>query len=154
MLLSTSGTRTTLLPHTRDAAPVKSKVALRLTAAQGVDYYSMEHTDPTSLHQEGHHRHMNHHMVVDTLYIIITMPRSHYIYTTVLAIGSNSLLPFGLLLVGHSGHWCGCSKSWGVLMPLSQWGLLPKGKLQKTWLSMSSISSRAYFATHTNKYNC
>ena len=106
------------------------------------------------------------------------------IYTTVLTVNRCSLLPVRLLLVGHSGHWCGCSdkyncascwrcsllpvwlllvgcsshwcscsESWGVLTPLSQWGLLPKGKLQRTRLSMSSISSTAYFATHTNKSN-
>ena len=35
------------------------------------------------------------------------------IYTTVLAVGGCSFLPVGLLLVGHSGHWCGCSKRLG-----------------------------------------
>ena len=80
MLLSTSGTRTTPPPHTHDAAPIKSKVASRITAAQGIDYYSMAHTVPMSLHQEGHHCRMNRHTVVDTLYIIITVPRSRYIY--------------------------------------------------------------------------
>ena len=80
MLLSTSGTRTTPLLHTRDTAPIKSKVALRLTAAQGVDYYSTARTVPTSLHWEGHHRHTNHRTVIDTLYIVITAPRSRYIY--------------------------------------------------------------------------
>ena len=73
--------------------------------------------------------------------------------TTVLAVGGCSLVPVGLLLVGRSGHWCSCSISWGALMPLHQWGLLPKGELQRTQLSMSSISSRAYSATHTNKSN-
>ena len=80
MLLSTSGTRTTLLPHTHDAAPVKSKVALRIKATQGIDYYSTAHTVPTSLHREGHRRHMNRRTVVDTLYIVITAPRSRYTY--------------------------------------------------------------------------
>ena len=75
------------------------------------------------------------------------------INTTALAVGGRSLLPVGLLLVGHSGHWCGCSKSWGVLTPLHEWGLLPEGELQRTWLSMSSISSRGCSATHTNKSN-
>ena len=78
MLLSTSGTRTTPPPHTRDAAPIKSKVAPQITAAQGIDYYSMARTVPTSLHQEGHRCRMNRHMVIDTLYVVITMPRSHY----------------------------------------------------------------------------
>ena len=76
MLLSTFGTRTTSPPHTRDAAPVKSKVALQLTAEKGIDYYSMAHAVPTSLHQKGHHRRT----VVNTLYIIITAPRSRYIW--------------------------------------------------------------------------
>ena len=80
MLLSTSRTRTTPLPHTHDAAPIKSKVAQRITATQGVDYYSMACTVPTSLHWEGHCRPTNCHMVVGTLYIVITMPRSHYIW--------------------------------------------------------------------------
>ena len=80
MLLSTSGTRTTPLLHTCDAAPVKSKVAPQITAAQGIDYYSMARTVPMSLHREGHCRHTNRHMVVDTLYVIITTPRSHYIW--------------------------------------------------------------------------
>ena len=81
MLLSTSGTRTTLPPHTSDAAPVKSKVAPQITAAQGIDYYSTSRTVPTSLHREGHHRRMNRCTVISTLYVIITAPRSRYIYT-------------------------------------------------------------------------
>ena len=80
MLLSTSGTRTTPLLHTCDAAPVKSKVAPQITAAQGIDYYSMAHIVPMSLHREGHGCHTNHHMVINTLYIIITAPRSRYIW--------------------------------------------------------------------------
>ena len=79
MLLSTSGTRTTRPLHTRDAAPIKSKVALRLTATHGIDYYSLARTVPMSLHQEGHHRRTNRHTVIDTLYIVITAPRSRYI---------------------------------------------------------------------------
>ena len=78
MLLSTSGTRTTPPPHTSDAAPVKSKVTPRITAAQGVDYYSTARTVPTSLHREGHCRRMNRRTVVDTLYVVITAPRSRY----------------------------------------------------------------------------
>ena len=80
MLLSTSGTRTTPLPHTCDATPIKSKVAPQLTAAQGIDYYSMARTVPTSLHREGHRCCMDRHTVVDTLYIVITAPRSRYIW--------------------------------------------------------------------------
>ena len=80
MLLSTSRTRTTPPPHTRDATPVKSKVAPQLTATQGIDYYSTVCTVPTNLHWEGHRRHTDRRMVVDTLYVIITAPRSHYIW--------------------------------------------------------------------------
>ena len=80
MLSSTSGTRTTLLLHTHDAAPIKSKVALQLTAKQGIDYYSMARTVPMSLHQEGHRCHTDHHTVVYTPHIVITMPRSRYTY--------------------------------------------------------------------------
>ena len=106
------------------------------------------------------------------------------IYMTITTVDGCSLLPIGLLLIGHSGHWCSCSIkynctscwqvllatswaalcwelqslvrlyiSWGALTPLHQWGLLPKGELQRTQHSMSSISSRAYSATHTNKSN-
>ena len=80
MLLSTSGTRTIPPPHTRDASPVKSKVAPRLTATQGVDYNSTVHTVLTSLHREGYCRCMNRRTVVNTLYIVITVPRSRYIW--------------------------------------------------------------------------
>ena len=83
MLLSTSGTTTTLLPHTCDATPIKSKVAPRITATQGIDYYSTARTVPTSLHREGHHHRMNRRTVVNTLYVVITMPRSRYIYISV-----------------------------------------------------------------------
>ena len=39
------------------------------------------------------------------------MPAHGYgnIYTTALTVGGCSLLPVGLLLVGHSSHWCSCS---------------------------------------------
>ena len=48
------------------------------------------------------------------------------IYTTVLTVGGCSLLPVGLLLVGRSGHWCGCSNiyncasCWRVLLATSR----------------------------------
>ena len=117
----------------------------------------------------------------------VTSPCPHMgtvIYMTVMMVDGHSLLLIGLLLVGHSGHQCGCSikyncaSCWWVLLatsqaapcwvlrslvqllcklgctlPLHQWGLLPIGELQRTWHSMSSISSRAYSATHTNKSN-
>ena len=44
MLKSTSGTEPSLPPHTRDAAPIKSKVAPWLTAWQGIDYHSTART--------------------------------------------------------------------------------------------------------------
>ena len=48
------------------------------------------------------------------------------IYTTALTVNGHSLLPVGLLLVGHSGHWCGCSDKyncascWQVLLATSR----------------------------------
>ena len=72
MLKSTSGTEPSLPPHTHDAAPVKSKVAPRLTALQGIDYHSMARTVYSSHHQEGHCHCMGHHMIVATLYVVIT----------------------------------------------------------------------------------
>ena len=42
----------------------------------------------------------------------ITSPCPHVgtvIYMTAMTVNGRSLLLIGLLLVGHSGHWCGCS---------------------------------------------
>ena len=72
MLKSTSGTEPSLPPHTRDATPVKSKVAPRLTASQGIDYHSTACTVYLSHHRGGHRRHTGHRTVVDTLYVVIT----------------------------------------------------------------------------------
>ena len=72
MLKSTSRTELSLLPHTHDAAPVKSKVAPQLTASQGIDYHSMARTVYFSHHREGHYCCMGHRMTVDTLYVVIT----------------------------------------------------------------------------------
>ena len=72
MLKSTSGTEPPPPLHTRDATPVKSKVALRLTASQGVDYCSTARTVYLSHHREGHRCCTGHRMTVDTLYVIIT----------------------------------------------------------------------------------
>ena len=72
MLKSTSGTEPSPPPHIRDTAPVKSKVALQLTALQGIDYHSTACTVYLSHHRGGHHCHMGHHTIVDTLYIVIT----------------------------------------------------------------------------------
>ena len=72
MLKSTSGTEPSPLPHTHDAAPIKSKAAPQLTASQGIDYHSMAHTVYLGHHREGHRRRTGHHMTVDTLYVVIT----------------------------------------------------------------------------------
>ena len=72
MLKSTSGTEPSLPLHTRDAAPIKSKVALWLTASQGVDYHSTVHTVYLSHHRGGHRCRMGHRTIVDTLYVVIT----------------------------------------------------------------------------------
>ena len=72
MLKSTSGTEPPPLPHTHVAAPVKSKVAPRLTALQGVDYHSTARTVYLSHHRGGHRRRTGHRTVVDTLYVVIT----------------------------------------------------------------------------------
>ena len=71
MLKSTSGTEPSPPPHTRDATPIKSKVALQLTALQGVDYHSTARTVYLGHYQEGHCRRTGHRTTVDTLYIVI-----------------------------------------------------------------------------------
>ena len=71
MLKSTSGTESSPPPHTCDAAPIKSKVAPRLTASQGIDYHSMVHTVSSSHHQGGHRHHTGHCTSLDTLYCVI-----------------------------------------------------------------------------------
>ena len=81
MLKSTSGTEPSPLPHTRDASPIKSKVALRITASQGVDYHSMARTVYLSRHWVGHDHRTGHCMVVDTLYVIITTQVPLHIFT-------------------------------------------------------------------------
>ena len=56
------------------------------------------------------------------------MPAHGYgnIYMTALTVNRCSLLPVGLLIVGHSGHWCGCSDKcnctscWWALLATSQ----------------------------------
>ena len=59
----------------------------------------------------------------------VTSPCPHMgtvIYTTVTTVDGHSLLPIGLLLVGHSGLWCGCSikyncaSCWWVLLATSR----------------------------------
>ena len=59
----------------------------------------------------------------------VTSPCPHMgteIYTTATTVDGHSLLPIGLLLVGHSGHRCGCSvqytcaSCWQVLLATSR----------------------------------
>ena len=59
----------------------------------------------------------------------VTSPCPHMgtvIYTTAMTVDRCSLLPIGLLLVGCSGHWCGCSvkynctRCWWVLLATSR----------------------------------
>ena len=57
---------------TSDATPIKSKVALSLTALQGIDYHSAVSTAYTNHHQERDRHCMVCHMSIDTLYIVIT----------------------------------------------------------------------------------
>ena len=73
------------------------------------------------------------------------------IYTTALPVGGCFLLPVGLLLVGHSSHWCGCSdiyncaSFWRALLATSQaapcrvlWSLV--GLLQKLGCAHATVS--------------
>ena len=66
---------------THDAAPILSKVALWLTALQGIGYSSILSTTCFSHYQEGDHCHMKCFTCIDTLYVLITV-RSRYIYFT------------------------------------------------------------------------
>ena len=81
MLKSTSRTEPPPPPDTHDAAPIKSKVALRLTASQGVDYHSTAPTVYLSHHRGGHRRRMGHRTVVDTLYVVIAAQVPLHIWT-------------------------------------------------------------------------
>ena len=72
MLKSTSGTEPSPPPHTHDATPVKSKVALQLTALQGIDYHSTACTVYLSHYREGHRCRTGHRTIIDTLYVVIT----------------------------------------------------------------------------------
>ena len=71
-LESNSGMEPSLPPLTSDATPVESKVALQLTALQGIDYHSMASTANPSQYQEGDHHRMVCRTSIDTLYIVIT----------------------------------------------------------------------------------
>ena len=72
MLKSTSRTEPSLPPHTRDTAPVKSKVAPRFTASQGIDYHSTARTVFSSHHQGRHCFHTGHCTSVNTIHVVIT----------------------------------------------------------------------------------
>ena len=72
LLESNSGTEPPAPPLTSDATPVESKVALQLTALQGIDYSSMASTVNPSQYQERDHHRMVRRTSVDTLYVIIT----------------------------------------------------------------------------------
>ena len=71
-LESNYGMEPPLTMLTSDAAPVESKVALRLTALQGVNYCSTAITANPSQYQKGDHCCMVHCMSSNTLYIVIT----------------------------------------------------------------------------------
>ena len=72
MLKSTSGIEPSPPRHTCDASPVKSKVAPRLTASQGIDYCSTACTVNSSHHWEGNRRSTDCRTSVDTPYIVFT----------------------------------------------------------------------------------
>ena len=63
-----------LPPLTSDATPIRSKVALQLTASQGIDYHSMVSTVKPCEHQERDCCNTVNRTSVDTMYIIITAP--------------------------------------------------------------------------------
>ena len=75
-LESNSGTEPTPLPLTSDVAPVESKVALQLTALQGVDYCSTASTANPSQYQEGDCCHTVHHTSTDTLILLCVLYKS------------------------------------------------------------------------------
>ena len=59
------------------------------------------------------------------------------IYTTVLTVDGRPLLPVGLLLVGHSGHWCGCSDTYNCA---SCWrALLATSRAAPCWALRSLV---------------
>ena len=100
MLKSTSRTEPPLPPHTRDAAPIKSKVALQLTALQGIDYHSMTRTVYLSHHRERDRCHMGHCTIVNTLYIVITTQVLLHMYPVLTSETTNNFICHLLHLEG------------------------------------------------------
>ena len=90
MLKSTSRTEPSPLLHTRDAAPIKSKVAPQLTALQGIDYCSTVHTVNSSHHQEGNCCCTDRRTSVDTPYIVITAQVPLHMYSIMVYLHTNT----------------------------------------------------------------
>ena len=59
------------------------------------------------------------------------------IYTTVTMVDGCSLLPIRLLLVGHSGHWCGCSIKYNCAS--CWWALLATSRAAPCWVLRSLV---------------
>ena len=59
------------------------------------------------------------------------------IYTTVLTVSGCSLLPVGLLLVGHSSHWCSCSDIYNCAS--CWWALLATSQAAPCWVLWSLV---------------
>ena len=70
----------------------------------------------------------------------VTSPCPHVgmvIYTTVMTVDGRSLLPIGLLLVGHSGHRCGCSVKYNCAS--CWWTLLATSRAAPCWALWSLV---------------
>ena len=81
----------------------------------------------------------------------VTNPCLHVgtvIYTTATTVNGHSLLPIRLLLVGHSGHWCGCSNKYNCA---SCWqALLATSWAAPCWVLWSLVRLlRKLGCTHT-----
>ena len=97
VLKSTSRTEPSPPLHTRDAAPIRSKVAPQLTALQGVDYRSTVHTVYSSHHREGHRCRTGHCTSVITLYIVITTQVPLHMFKSIVSLeNESSSKPFEL----------------------------------------------------------
>ena len=59
------------------------------------------------------------------------------IFTTVMMVNGRSLLPIGLLLVGHSGHRCGCSVKYNCTS--CWWALLATSRAAPCWALRSLV---------------
>ena len=70
----------------------------------------------------------------------VTSPCPHVgmvIYTTVMTVDRGSLLPIGLLLVGGSGHRCGCSIKYNCAS--CWWALLATSQAAPCWALQSLV---------------